>query len=309
VCDNGSTDGSVTRIERWASGAEPWTAPPDSPLGAAARGAWPKPLALLRGADKGDAVDSRRVRLLEAGTNRGFAGGVNLALRQLAGRTDWDYVWLLNNDTVVDPHALDHLVARIGPPEELAMCGSTLVHYDAPGSVQARAGATYRRFTGRGRLIDREAPVRDLPPDCARVEAALAYISAASMLVTRGFLERVGPMCEDYFLYFEELDWTRRAGPDVRLLYAPHSLVYHKEGASIGTAGRGRPPSPLSEYYFHRNRLRFTSRHHPVALPAVYLTMCGQALLRLVRGEHERFSLLLRVLAGRRLAPAGKTSG
>lgn len=100
------------------------------------------------------------------------------------------------------------------------------------------------------------------------------------MLVRREFIETVGLMSEDYFLYYEEIDWITRGAGRFRLGYAPDSIVWHKEGASIGTAASGG--SPLSMYYLYRSRLRFTARHHPRCVPTV-LFWCGVDVLKLLR--------------------------
>jgi GT2 family glycosyltransferase len=95
-------------------------------------------------------------------------------------------------------------------------------------------------------------------------------VVGAAMLASRTFLERVGLMREDYFLYCEEIDWARcGAAAGFKLGYAPSSLVFHKEGASIGTAANGG--SPLSLYFLFRNRLRFAWRFHGFFLPTVFV--------------------------------------
>ena len=89
------------------------------------------------------------------------------------------------------------------------------------------------------------------------------------MLLRRELLEQIGLLYEGYFLYYEELDIATRAKGLFKLAYAHDSLVFHKEGASIGTHASGG--SPLSLYYLYRNRLRFTARYFPHCLPTVLL--------------------------------------
>jgi len=106
-----------------------------------------------------------------------------------------------------------------------------------------------------------------VPLDGAAVEQQLSCVVGAAMLVSRPFLEQVGLMREDYFLYYEEIDWATRAKGRFKLGYAPRSVVFHKEGASIGTTASGG--SPLSMFYLFRNRIRFTWRFHRPYLPVV----------------------------------------
>ena len=72
-------------------------------------------------------------------------------------------------------------------------------------------------------------------------------------------------------MYYEELDWATRAKGHYTLAFAPQSIVYHKEGGSIGSSSEGAKKSRLADYYGVRNRLLYTRKHAPEALPSVYL--------------------------------------
>jgi hypothetical protein len=111
------------------------------------------------------------------------------------------------------------------------------------------------------------------------IEKEMSYVSGASMLVSKRFLETVGLMEESYFLYFEEIDWAQRAAGRFKFVYAPGSIVYHKEGGAIGSSGSGRRRSPQSFFWLTRSRLLFTAKYHPEAVPSVTLyslTNCMQ---------------------------------
>ncbi|ADI15956.1 glycosyltransferase family 2 protein [Truepera radiovictrix] len=236
--------------------------------------------------------------LLPSGANLGFAGGNNVGLRY-ALEQGADYVWLLNNDTLVEPDALTHLVARAqagaaGLP--VGLCGSTLIYESRRDTVQALGGARYNRWWGTVAHIGRHRP-RELPIDAAAVERQLDYLIGASMLVSRPFLETIGLMQEDYFLYFEELDWAVRARGRFALAYAPQSVVYHKEGASIGGNDRARAAKSFTaDRYALQNRVRFTRRFYPYALPTVYLGLGVALINRVRRRQWDRVGLIARIL-------------
>ena len=76
------------------------------------------------------------------------------------------------------------------------------------------------------------------------------------MMVKREALEKVGPMPDCYFLYYEEFDWSmmfRRKGYE--LWYEPTATIFHKESRATGQ------DSPLKTYYLTRNRLLFVKRN------------------------------------------------
>jgi hypothetical protein len=210
-------------------------------------------------------------------------------------------VWLLNNDTVVDEQALSRLVERCEQRAGVGMCGSTLRYYYQPQRIQAQGGCAYNAWTARMREIGLGADASSTL-DAALVESRIHYVSGASMLVRRALLESVGLMNEEYFLYFEEIDWATRARGTFGLAYAPGSLVFHKDGGSTGTQGgvgntngaQRRTASPLSEFYTARNRILFTFRHHRIALPAVMAALAASGLQRLLRGRWRNFMALLR---------------
>src|SRR3546814_1772882 len=111
---------------------------------------------------------------------------------------------------------------------DIGICGSTLVYYATPERVQALGGGRYAPWFGRFRLDGFEQRFVLGRP----AAAGLDFVHGASMFVSRAFVETVGLLDERYFLYFEELDWTARAGRRFRLGHAPDSVVSHKEGAA-----------------------------------------------------------------------------
>lgn len=251
VCDNGSSDDSLPQLE------------------AALRAAVGDVLQCTGRAAVGrSTATAARVWLVANGANLGYAGGNNVGLRLALRDPACRFVWILNNDTEVAPDALAALLAHMAANPEIGLCGSTLVYAHDHQTVQAWGGSAYSRRTGRTRHLGAHTRLAECPADAAAVEAQMACVVGAAMLVSRPWLDTVGWMTEDYFLFFEEMDWAARAAGRLRLGWAPRSIVYHREGASIGTAAGGG--SPLSLYYLFRNRLRFAWRFHRAFVPAVW---------------------------------------
>lgn len=282
VCDNASADGSLERIQAWADGRIEAPVAPGDPLRRLSTPPVPKPIPLVV-QDRSAAerhVGAEPVPplvLIGAGSNLGFAGGNNVALRLALARDDFEYAWLLNNDTVVEADSLRHLVSRMRARPDAGMCGSTLVFYDPPHQVQAYGGATYNRWFGVPHNISRLRP----DDDPARIESRLDYVMGASMLVSKPFLREVGLMSEDYFLFCEEVDWATRARGCYTLAYAPESRVYHKGGRSTGLSGRNY--SKTGDFYMNRSQLVYARRHTPWLIPFIllrHLLVLGNSLVR-----------------------------
>ncbi|MES2716503.1 MAG: glycosyltransferase family 2 protein [Pseudomonadota bacterium] len=284
VCDNRSGDGSTDAFLRWAS----------AHAGAASQH-------LLLPGDPADRVArefEHQVVWLDTGANAGYAGGNNAGIRAAMHRPDWRHVWILNNDCTVAPDAMAQLLARTAADPSIGICGATLVYADTRRRVQAWGGAVHNPWTGRAFHLGHLSDPASLPR-AEDVEPRLSYVCGASMFVSRQYLETVGLMAEDYFLYFEEIDWALRGQGRFHLGYAPSAIVHHKEGASIGTHSDTRKTSALSDKYLFRNRLKFTRRFYPLAVPTVWLVMLLQAMRRGLRGQTDRMLLILRILLGR----------
>lgn len=278
VCDNGSSDKSLDEIAGWADGHAP------------------NYVVYRRSEaeDRGAPGDAPYLTLIRSDTNLGFAGGNNVGLRYALALGDAEYCWLLNNDTTVEPDALTHLVERM-QQSGVGICGSTVLHYDNHARIQALGGGRYIPWLGLpwhyGRFNTWGGKV-----DIKRAEAWMNYVEGASMMVSRSFLVQIGLLCEDYFLYFEEADWALRAKGSYMLGYAPQSIVYHKVGASIGTATDPRRKSLRCDYYTLRNRLLFTHRYYPLLLFSIYAGLIIELLVRLSVGRWDLAGMICRLL-------------
>lgn len=286
VCDNASADASLNKLSGWAKG-EVFAQPQNPDLARLSSPPVPKPIPCIeisrQQAESEGARSDAPLILIRNGANLGFAGGVNVGLRFALSNPDIQYFWILNNDTVVEPGALDAMIRLLREQPAIGLCGSLTFSYHDPKIVQAEGGKFYSLWTGRVP----HRPQRTVNQLDSSTEP-MNYVNGASMLVSRAFLERIGLMEESYFLYFEETDWAMRARGEFTLGYARESVVYHKEGAAIGSSGDRRNRSLLSEQYLSRNRVLFTRRFVPWALPTVLLSLGLAAVHRLCSGDPAR---------------------
>jgi GT2 family glycosyltransferase len=162
----------------------------------------------------------------------------------------------------------------------MGIVGSTVRFYDAPEFVQALGGGRLNRFNAYSSHIGEGSPISEVPTDGSLVERELAFVAGASMLVSTPFIRDIGLMQDDYFLYYEEIDWATRGLDRYRLGYAPRSHIFHKSGANsskimpLFTAG-----------FFYRNRLRFVRRFLPDRMAAAKRKLFEEMLRHLARGR------------------------
>lgn len=167
----------------------------------------------------------------------------------------------------------------------MGLCGSKVVYENARHIVQAYGGAKFNKWLGRAVNIG-SMEVTAHKEDAQQVQQQLDYILGASMMISKPCLDAIGNMEERYFLYYEEIDWAvraKRAG--YTLGYASKSIVYHKEGASIGSSYDKATRSQLSTYYLTASKVRFTLKMYPYMLPTVLLFSSFQLIRSLFRRD------------------------
>ena len=225
--------------------------------------------------------------VLNASQNLGYAGGVNACIAAVRNE-NWDAVWVLNPDTFPDPRALEALVLR-QKQGDYGIVGSRLI-FNSTGLVQTWGGMGWRVLLGRGLSIGLNQPAETVP-DTAEVERSLAFVSGASMFVSRAYVEATGVMDQDFFVYAEDVDWCLRRGP-FRLGYAHDSVVRHINGGTSGAFSSSG--SRFTVYLDARNRILLARKMFGLKWPlfaAIYLAYPLFLLFRFKSASRFRFAL------------------
>lgn len=184
--------------------------------------------------------------------NLGFAAGCNVGIRYaLAG--GFEYIALLNNDTVVDPHFLTELerVAKAHPGA--IMISPKIYFWDVPRQLWW-AGGDFNLWTGTPRHIGR----RELDLGQFDVERRLDWATGCAVLMKCEALREVGLFDESFFGNGEDLDLSlriRKAGHEI--WYAPNAKLWHKEGVDY----RKNVGEQMRKFTGARNLLYVMSKH------------------------------------------------
>jgi GT2 family glycosyltransferase len=235
--------------------------------------------------------------IMPLGRNGGFAYGNNAGIRvALDSSSHFEYVMLLNPDTVARPGAVNALLGFMDANPRAGIAGSGLE--DAFGDRDCSAHrfpSPLGELEGGARLgvLSRLLKAYAVSPPVRNEAHPCDWVSGASMLVRAEVFRDVGLLDESFFLYFEEVDLCRRArNAGWEVWHVPQSIVMHLEGASTGVnAAGGRRPA-----YWYDSRRRYFLKHHGVhglALADVLwslgrLSLLIRSLLRLVRPRAER---------------------
>lgn len=181
--------------------------------------------------------------------NLGFAAGNNLGVNQAKGK----YLLFLNNDTEITANLITELTAELAANNEIGIISPLLLYYDSPDIIQ------YAGFSPMNYLTCRNISIGQKEIDKGQYDQQsneTGFCHGAAMMCRRTDLETIGLMDNNFFLYYEELDWCekfKRAGK--KIWFTGRTKVYHKESLSVGKE------SSIKTYFMTRNRILFIRRN------------------------------------------------
>lgn len=193
-----------------------------------------------------------QIKFIRSDVNLGFAGGNNLGIKEATG----DYLFLVNNDTEFTPELVEKLAAVLDKDESIGMISPLIKYYSDKELIQYAGYTPMNYYTCRNSCIGLRQ--RD-QGQFNNISAPTAYCHGAAMMIRKEAIEKAGLMAENFFLYYEEVDWCEqilRAG--YKAWVNTDALIYHKESVSVGKK------SKLKEYFMNRNRILFIRRNAPL---------------------------------------------
>lgn len=181
--------------------------------------------------------------------NVGTARGNNLGI-EYCRRAGMEYILILNNDTAHEPGFLRTLVAGA---DERTMTVPRILYARDRTLISTHAG-DFDWFLGLFRNTYNAMP--DGPATQQRRDIKTA--SFCCLLAPLSVFDEIGPLDEQFFMYYEETDFLRKAlDHGYKLVYEPDAVIYHDESASSG----GGWMTPFKQYYASRNRMYLVRKH------------------------------------------------
>ncbi|MCU0533217.1 MAG: glycosyltransferase family 2 protein [Hydrococcus sp. Prado102] len=193
------------------------------------------------------------VKIIENGANLGFAEGNNKGIAY-ALEQGTDYVFLLNNDTIVESKILNNFLEVTEEYSEVGIFAAKIYYYDEPNKIWY-AGAAWlpqkARFTQLGfNQIDDGFSWNEIKET--------AYACGCALLIKANVIKKIGMLEPKYFLTWEETDWCYKAyRAGYKCLFVPKAIVWHKVSASFSGGNQGL----LVRYFMERNRLLWIERN------------------------------------------------
>ncbi len=259
VIDNNSSNNSMNYIKAWAEGKLDVWVKPDHPLRHLSFPPVPKPIPYVfytcEEMKKRKHTKEKSVKNIQEGIttrhpiifiqskkNLGFAGGNNIGIRYALTKNEFEYILLLNNDTVVKKNFLSLLIKNI-KENNFGIAGCKIYYYHNPRKLWYNGGKFNEWF---GRAVHIQKEIR-------KNFSEINFITGCCMLLRKDVLENVGLFDESYFMYIEDLDYcyrTQKRGFKLGIVH--NSIIYHKVSSSTG-----EEINAFNSYWMIKNKIKF----------------------------------------------------
>lgn len=199
-----------------------------------------------------------QVKVILNDRNLGFAGGNNAGIKIAGG----DFIFIVNNDTEFTPCLIEGLLDIFARYTDAGMVCPKFHYYFEKGTIEYAGYRSVNIFTGRNGMIG----CREKDQGQYNEIRVTNYAHGGAMMLSRKVIDEVGLMPEEFFLYYEEFDWSekmKRKG--YKVYYQPGSLIYHKESMTAGKS------SALKTFYLTRNRILFMRRNMPIHTLIIFM--------------------------------------
>lgn len=187
--------------------------------------------------------------VIETGANLGYSAGNNRGIQHGLKR-GFDYFFILNNDTTVDPNCLPSLLKQMEEEPEVGILGTMLSRMEDPENLD-HLGGNWNPKTCNFEFVGYREKRRQI-----RLPKQLDYVCGAAVMIRREVFEKVGLFDPRFFLFWEEADLCFRARKKgFRISLCSSALVFHQVSASFTTK------KTHAAYFVYRNRLLWIEKN------------------------------------------------
>jgi GT2 family glycosyltransferase len=258
VVDNGSTDDSWERLSAWRAGGGP---------------------------------GGRDLALIQSGDNLGFAGGSNIGMKY-ALEAGADVVWLLNNDTVVEPQSLSRMLSVLEARPDVQVASPQIRYFHDRSRIWNCGG--FLTWYGTYRYLYAGAATADAPSSGTE---RITFVSGCAPLIRASLLREVGLLTTRFFFGTEDIEFSQRLQEAGKSIVCVHdSVIFHKVGSSV----RKKAAKPSAGMAYHYYLSIFINMKGRFSRPAWHAWRLGYLLYILP------MVMLRHGIPGRELAPLAR---
>ena len=227
--------------------------------------------------------------------NKGFAFANNFALNYIARNLNPKFIWVLNNDTIIHKNALTELInfySEHSKISKIGFIGSKIMEYDFPEIIQTVGGSFnkktgYSILIGKGEKDKKQYNTVILKPD---------YVIGASMFFHKNLINEVGLMPEEYFLYYEDIDWCITAKKkDFTNYTCIESVIFHKQGKSTKNKYSEKTANLSTRKHIYSSYLKLYQKHFKNYLFIAYFILIKQFAGRIFHLQFKEAYLIIKI--------------
>ncbi|MFC3416605.1 glycosyltransferase family 2 protein [Algoriphagus hitonicola] len=208
-------------------------------------------------------VDFPEIILIQNQENLGFSGGNNVGIRK-ALEMGFSHIMLLNNDTVVEPEFLGKMVLKMKESEQIGVVQPVICFLENPNKIWSAGGKWEPHLSRAITLGDRK-----LLENYSLSDKEIDWATGCCMLIRREAILDAGLLQEQYFAYFEDVEWSLRfRAKSWEIHLASQAKIYHEAGASSKKKHAEGTLSPRVFYFHVRNQLFLIRSTHRFPFPA-----------------------------------------
>ena len=231
LIDNKSTDDSIDKLEKWIQNQKEL---------------------------------SSNLIFIKSSENNGYAAGNNIGIKYVESQEDAQFIWILNNDTLIQEDTFKNLINcyKNLENENIALLGSKILNEDF--SIQS-IGYLNSKYT--------EDEIK------SKSSIEVEHISGCSIFFRADKIKEIGYIPEEYFLYYEETDWMKHIKQkEFKIFTCLSSQLIHKHAKSTGGIY-----SPFVIYYMTRNQILFNKKYLNSIQYYLFITkMISRNLLKII---------------------------
>jgi len=240
--------------------------------------------------------DFSEIIFLKNDKNLGFTGGNNTGIRY-ALKNSYEYILLLNNDTIVTELFLSLLVKSI-ENDPLIGAIQPKIMFNQNRNIIWNAGGIFNSF------LTKTSTIGENQIDVGQFDKSSEtdWITGCCFLVRSSVIKEIGLLDQRFFIYHEDVDWSFKIKQKgLIMFYEPSSVIYHETGMSDknhGTHSEGNV-SPFSHYMGVKNHL-FLVRRYAKGIDLIgswmyqFVKLSGYLVYFVLRGRFKKFNFVLK---------------
>ncbi|MFC1627025.1 glycosyltransferase family 2 protein [Patescibacteria group bacterium] len=222
------------------------------------------------------------IKYLATLQNTGFAQGNNIGIK-LGLKAKCDYFLLLNNDVEVDPKFLLNMVKTLKKGADMVVPKIYFAkgyEYHKDKYKKSQLGKVIWYAGGQmdwDNVYSQHIGIDEVDKGQFDKETELEFANFCCLMLKREVFDTIGLLNENYFLYWEDADFSKRAfDAGFKQIYQPQAIIWHKNSGSSGSG------SKLHDYYLTRNRLLFGMKY---ARSRTKIALVKESLIKLFTGR------------------------